>query len=566
MKNKLYIIALSSLLIGTTSCNDYLDINESPDRIAVSNLTPNFVFPGAVTNSYYVQARRLNLFSGVMMNNVAGNSYSIGTPFLDEYAPNVTTAFYADIWDQLFRSVGNFQFVIDYGDPANQYAQYKAMAKIMKAYYVQTLTDLWGDMPYSEAFKRELNLTPKYDKGEDIYKASIADIESAIQLIDGKQGTNPANADVVFKGDMTSWKAFANTLKLRYLVRMSNVTGDLATYRDQKLATLQSASFITADVNVNPGYSQSSDAQQNPWMNYYIYSSAGAQPQNYTLVVPSEHIAIALNGNAVHRAGLATTQDSRDVYQKFNGIIDGRRGRIFTLVTTADNNKVPTSNVEGVRQGATPGQPGAPSPRTVSRLGDGLIVGSQFITAADAAGKKAETIQKGSAKAGVLMTKAEAEFLLAEAGLRYPSVFAGAQNHFEAGITASYNYLGANVDVVIDPTTTPPTTKKAAQIYIDLINAVPKLGWTGSDINKLEAIMTQKWIALTGINPEQSYFDYTRTSFPITPLPTTAIQPTKPNRLLYPNSEYQSNTNNVPNMTAADVFSKNKFTPFWARN
>ena len=548
MKNKLYLIALAGVLMGTTACNDYMDINESPDRIAVSNLTPNFVLPGAISNSYYVQARRLNLFGGIMMNSVAGNSYSYGTPFVDEYSPNITSAFYADVWDQLFRQISNFQFIIDYSDPSGQYSQYKAIAKVMKAYYVQTLTDLWGDMPYSEAFKRELNLTPKCDKGEDIYKASIADIENAIQLIDGKKGDVPASADIVFKGSMAKWKAFANTLKLRYLVRMSNVTGDMATYRDQKLATLQGASFVDADVTVNPGYSQSSDAQQNPWMNYYVYTSSGARPQNWTLVVPSEHISIALNGNKEN--------DTREVYQKFKNIIDGRRGRMFTLVG---------GNVEGVRQGATPGQPGAASGRTVSRTGDGLIIGSQTITATDPEGRKAELIQKGSSKAGVLMTKAEAKFLLAEAALRYPSVVSNAQEHFQDGIRASYNYLGANVDVVTNPNTTPVTTRKAAEIYIDAVNLVPKLGWTGSDQNKIEAIMTQKWIALTGINPEQSYFDYTRTGYPVTPLPTISLYPVKPNRLLYPNSEYQSNTNNVPSMVAADVFAKNKFTPFWAR-
>lgn len=548
MKNKIIILALASLL-GTVSCNDYMDINENPDRIAVTNLTPQFVLPGAISNSYYVQARRLNLFGGLMMNSVAGNSYSYGTPFVDEYSPNITSAFYADVWDQLFRNVSNFQFVIDYADPSGEYSQYKAIAKIMKAYYVQTLTDLWGDMPYSEAFKRELNLTPKYDKGEDIYKASIADIESAIQLIDSKVGSTPSSADIVFSGSMTNWKSFANTLKLRYLVRMSNVTGEMATYRDQKLVTLQGATFISADVNVDPGYSGSSDAQQNPWMNYFVDTAAGARPQQWTLVVPSEHIAIALNGNAIHLPGQATTQDSRDVYQKFNGIVDGRRGRMFTLVSTTDNAGVATSNVEGVRQGATPGQPGATSGRSASRTGDGLIVGAQTVVGTTDAERRADMLPKGSSKAGVLMTKAEAEFLLAEAALRYPGSFSNAQTHFNSGITASYAYLGAT----------------GAAAYITSVNNVAKLGWTGSDINKIEAIMTQKWLALTGINPEQSFFDYTRTGFPVTPPPTVSLNGVKPNRLLYPNSEYQSNTNNVPSMAAADVFTKNAFTPFWAR-
>ena len=530
MKNKIIILGLASLL-GTVSCNDYLDINQNPDRIAVTNLTPEFIFPGAVTNTYYVQARRLNQFANLEMNSFAGNSYSYGTPFVDEYSPNVTTAFYADVWDQMYRNMANFQLILDYNDPSGKYVASKAIAKVMKAYYMQTITDLWGDAPYSEAFNSKI-LTPKYDKGEDIYKASIADLESAAQTL-ATTTTGLGSYDVVFGGDKAKWISFANTVKLRYLVRMSNVTGALATYRDQKLATLASATFIAADVNVNPGYNSSADTKQNPWVNYNVYTSSGTRPQNYTLVVPSENMAIVLNGNNVN--------DTKDVYQKFNGIIDGRRGRMFTLVA---------GNVEGVRQGATPGQPGAASGRTVSRLGNGLIVGSQTISATDAAGIKSETIQKGSSKSGVLMTKAEAEFILAEAAVRYPAIFSGAQGHFDAAVTASYAYLGAT----------------GAATYLGQISAVPKLGLTaGTTSNKIEAIMTQKWIALTGINPEQSFFDYTRTGFPFTPLPTVAIKTVKPNRLLYPNSEYQSNINNVPAMTAEDVFVKNQFTPFWAR-
>ncbi len=522
MKNKIIVLALASLL-GTTSCNDYMDINDNPDKVDIGLVTPNFLFPGAVTGSNYVQARRLNAFAGLMMNSYAGNSYSFGTPFVDEYSPNVTSAFYADVWDQMYRNVANFQAVIDYKDPSGQYTQYKAMAKIMKAYYIQILTDLWGDIPYTEAFKTQLALTPKYDKGEDIYKASIADLENAIQLINSKVGDAPNSADIVFKGTMTNWVAFANTLKLRYLLRMSNITGDMATYRDQKLATLSGATFITADVTVNPGFSSSSDSQQNPFNNYFIVTSAGTRPQNYNLYVPSEHIAIALNGNKEN--------DSRDVYQKFNNIADGRRGRMFTLVS---------GNVEGVRQGATPGQPGAASGRTVSRIGNGIILGNNTATA---------TVASISAKPSVLMTKAESDFLRAEAALRYPSSFSDAQGNFQNGITASYAYLGAT----------------GATDYINAINSVPKLGWTGSNDNKLEAIMTQKWIALTGVNPEQSYFDYTRTGYPITPLPTISIKPNKPNRLAYPASEYSANGANVPQMSNDDVFVKNQFTPFWAR-
>lgn len=549
-------MALSATLFGSISCNDFLDTNVDPDRVDANLLTPNYIFPGAVTGTHAIQARNLNAFAGVQMNSLAGNSYAFGTPFVDDYTPNITSGYNATIWDTMFRNVTNFQTIIDYNDPSGDYSKYKAMSMIMKAYYVQILTDLYGDMPYSEAFKRELNLSPKYDKGEDIYKASIADLESAVQMITSGTGTNPGSADIVFAGDMAKWSSFANAIKLRYLVRMSNVTGEMATYRDQKLSTLAGALYPASDVTTNPGYSAASDTKQNPFTNYWIVLSSGARPitgnQGYNLYTASEHIALALNGNLryIPQDGVGVAfSDPRDVYQKFNGIKDGRRGRMFTLITPAGGIAA-NATVEGVRQGATPGQPGAETGRTattVSRFGLGLIVGNNTTITSTA---PAAIATAASAKPGVLMSKAEIELLLAEAALRYPASIAGsAQSHFEAGITASYNFLGA--------------TGSAA--YIASVNSVAKLGWTGSNDNKIEAIMTQKWIALTGVNPEQSFFDYTRTGYPVTPLATIATGAVKPNRLIYPTSEYASNANNVPNVSAADVFVKNQFTPFWAR-
>lgn len=569
MKNKIIIMALSATLFGSISCNDFLDVNINPDKIDANFVTPDYIFPGAVTGAYSgstgssnVQARNLNAFASVQMNSLAANSYKFGTPFIDDYTPNITTGYNAIIWENMYKNVTNFQTIIDFNDPTGTYAKYKAMSLVMKAYYMQILTDLYGDIPYTEAFKRELNVSPKYDKGEDIYKASIADLENAIQIINSGVGSDPS-ADVVFGGDMTKWIDFANTIKLRYLVRMSNVTGDLATYRNQKLATLAGASFSSSDVTANPGFSSSSDSQQNPWTNYWVVLSSGSSPtygnQGYTLYTVSEHMAIALNGNKVHLPGKATTQDPRDVYQKFNGITDGRRGRMFTLVSTTDDAGVTTSNVEGVRQGATPGQPGAPSTtpaRAVSVFGLGVILGNN--TSISSTEVNAAFTAAASAKPYTLLSKSETEFLLAEAALRYGSNFGDPQVHFENGIKASYAHFGVTV-VSTDPNTDP-------SVYISKINAVPKLGWTGSTDNKIEAIMTQKWIALTTINPEQSFFDYTRTGYPVTPM--SSISPAgqvKPNRLMYPTSEYNSNANNVPSMTAADVFTKNKFTPFWAR-
>ena len=71
--------------------------------------------------------------------------------------------------------------------------------------------------------------------------------------------------------------------------------------------------------------------------------------------------------------------------------------------------------------------------------------------------------------------------------------------------------------------------------------------------------MTQKWIALAGINGIESWIEYTRTGFPDIPLSTISEQTSKPNRLLYPASEYSTNSANVPNQPASDAFNTKIF-------
>ncbi len=98
------------------------------------------------------------------------------------------------------------------------------------------------------------------------------------------------------------------------------------------------------------------------------------------------------------------------------------------------------------------------------------------------------------------------------------------------------------------------------------INSRPNFGLAASttQAQKLHAIMFQKWIALMGVNAIQSYFDYTRTGYPVTPLPIgTLVQNKKPNRLMYTTSEYVANSANVPAMVADDCFTLNSHTPFW---
>ena len=192
------------------------------------------------------------------------------------------------------------------------------------------------------------------------------------------------------------------------------------------------------------------------------------------------------------------------------GVPDGRLARLF---------KQNGGSWAGVIQGQT----GIEAPDNLANLGPGLI--------------------KNSAQDGYIFTAAESYFLQAEA-VHYGYLSGSAKTLFETGIQKSFDLLGA--------------TGGAA--YIAAANSVNKLGWDGT-AEKREAIMTQKWIALMGINGIESWIEYTRTGFPVTDLALTATRTHKPYRLMYPNSEYTANGNNVPSQSQNDAFN-NKI--FWA--
>jgi hypothetical protein len=86
-----------------------------------------------------------------------------------------------------------------------------AVAKILRSYYLQFITDRWGALPWSEAFQGIAFPQPKFDAQEELYNYMFAEIDEALGLINLEAG--PAG-DIIFNGDMDRWKMFANTIKM----------------------------------------------------------------------------------------------------------------------------------------------------------------------------------------------------------------------------------------------------------------------------------------------------------------------------------------------------------------
>lgn len=98
---------------------------------------------------------------------------------------------------------------------------YEGIALLLRSYVFSILTDNWGNIPFSEAIRgTENNFTPKYDTQEAIYTALLKDLKKAVALLEEKQPI--LGGDMLYDGDMDKWVRFGNSLRLRYLLRVSN--------------------------------------------------------------------------------------------------------------------------------------------------------------------------------------------------------------------------------------------------------------------------------------------------------------------------------------------------------
>jgi hypothetical protein len=487
------------------SCESTLDVNQTEISATTDGVAPDLLLAGAISAPRASFEVTTGEMGSLFMNQWGGDINNVTGGFQDEYRLNFTQNYglASATWNNLYRGSGTFQAIINFED-AN-YGNHKAISRIMKSFYVQYLVDIFGNVPYSQALQFGDNFTPAYDDAQTIYRDLIVQLDAAIATLNNSADYLPVGAeDTVFNGDSSSWIQAANTIKLRILLRQSELAGTdsaTATYLNEQFAALDK-NFLSTDATINPGFILGA-GQQNPFWNNYGQDSDGIDTFDNDFITPSFYMAEFLKGADTDPDGGGTQ----------TGVPDPRLTRLFAPSPT-------NGLVVGVPQGATNAQ--VASDIELSELGPGLLAApsqnSYFISAAESFFLQAEAIERG------YMT-------------------GNAQAMFESGITASFNLLGI---------------PGSAAGYIAGSAGTNLIGWTGS-ANKIEAIMTQKWIALCGVNAVESWIDYTKTGFPDVPLPSIAEQTSRPNRMLYPASEFSTNSANVPNQPASEAFTTKIF-------
>ncbi len=506
MKKYSLFTLIISLGVFMASCS--LDNNIDPNNPQSENLDARMRLASAEVQTYSTQGNQLNILGNIWMNSYAGNIYWFGNPLTKEQNLAIDNGFWQGIWNTMYPAVGNLQTIID---GKQELVYHRAIAKVLKVHYMQYIVDLYNDVPYSEAFKKKENIAPKYDKSIDIYKSFITELDEALTLL-----KTPSNEDiqvmdtedVIMGGDIEKWTKFANTVKLRVLMRLSNTTNaEAITLRDKNLPSLKGAEFVDFDVTINPGYSAASADNQNP--TYYAIGrrtyTGSTNTQGWRLYLASDHVANALNGDASAVS---------------NGVTDPRASKLFEMKK---------GKVSGVAQGDKKNSNYTEA--NFSRFGGWLNTSAN----------------EGSAHDGYLMTLAESKFLQSEAAVTYPALFGNAEQNFKDGIKASFALSG-----IADK----------AEDYITAIDSKANAGWTAST-NKIAAIQYQRWIALIHVNGMETYLNYLKTGFPVTPLALTAQKDRKPYRLVYPQTESTTNATNVPKMDANQPFTKNELTPLY---
>jgi len=281
MKKNKIIISLLAVVLATSSCSDYLDVNKDPNRVTDSNVTPQLIFTQAETALGSRQATRF-----IFMNNWMGYWARSGSFIVEqeETTYKVTSTFTEGNWDQAYNILFDLSKVKTMALASND-SILTGASMILSVKLWQETVDQFGAIPYFQAFDNLKYPTPVYDPAATIYTDLIVKLDKAISYLQASPKPSMvesfAKADWIFargdsKKDVVSlWKKFANTIKLRIFLRQSEKGFIPSGAQIAKITT--DGGFLGAGENVaiNPGYSNQTD-KQNPFFAAFGLTPSGS--------------------------------------------------------------------------------------------------------------------------------------------------------------------------------------------------------------------------------------------------------------------------------------------------
>lgn len=250
--NKIKLLILT-VIISFTACDtvDFGDTNLNPN--SPSNAVPSLLLTSVERGmSAYIANTTSNLYVQYLSNGQYDEESRYETL---NFNPDDAYSQLQDISEIIKINTDEATKVgaQAYGSNGNQIAA----ATILKVWYFQLMTERWGYMPYSEANDAINFKKPKYDSQQDIYMGLFAELDMALGMINSGNGPD---GDILFGGDMTKWRTFANTIKMVMGLRLSKAdpTTGRAKFNEARAGAISSNAgnlqytYLTEDTNDNP--------------------------------------------------------------------------------------------------------------------------------------------------------------------------------------------------------------------------------------------------------------------------------------------------------------------------
>ena len=235
--NKILLVGL--LLVVMSSCEDFVggDINQDPNKptlVPINAQMPQIQI--ALADVYGGAFSRFNCMLSQQVEGVARQWLS-----MNQYTgltPNRFDAAWTNVYENILNEIKFAKNV----STENGYNHYLGILKTMEAFILMAGTDVWDNMPYSDALKGVESTNPSYDTQESIYNVVNSSLNEAITLLNGAPGpVAPGSDDVYYGGVASTWALAANALKARAALKANDYSGAMAAAK---------ASFGSADDNL----------------------------------------------------------------------------------------------------------------------------------------------------------------------------------------------------------------------------------------------------------------------------------------------------------------------------
>lgn len=511
--NKLQkIIAIGFVAILTGCTTDFEDINTNPNRTTVGDVKASAMFEPILYNGVNAWQN----YTWFWNNELIQFTAFTGGGTRQEHRYFIGDQNWQSVWNLYARYTNNIMHMQELSVEQNDQSL-QAIALTLKVLYMSNLTDMFGDIPYSQAFQARKGGTtePKFDSQKEVYEQMFSELEAANNLY----ATNPVfiqpALDGMYSGSMAQWQKFNNTLYLRLLCRVSGRT---------EMTVGEAMKAIVGNPSKYPIFTSNAD---NATVQF-----SGSDPYRSQFTNTNEN-SFTSSGRKLAEQLIKMT-----VVEDANGNQTYEDPRLAIYGKKNPNYQVNGALVwKGTIAGCTEAE------QSEADLGTSWLNAAVFCRAEMPAS---------------FMDYAELQFILAEAALKglISGGEAAAKQYYENAVTASlekWAELGQYSET--------PVSISAENITEFL--ASPLASWELAT-NKTALIANQKYLALFWVGME-AYHEYRRTGYPELTIGRGTVfnDYILPTRFAYPNTTMATNNANAQEALIRMGGDNNMKTPVW---